>query len=517
MLYRLQLLFLVAVFVIVSITGITLPYVGFHAFNFNIYSQIAHNYNTFGLLETKFAPVVSVTEGLPLKPEYYLHHPPLVSLVIALFFKLFGEHFWVGRLSVIVFSCGSMLFLYLIGVELKGKKFALLTLTVGTLLPASALFGRMIGQESLVLFFCVTSLYLLLRYLRSANKKYLYGLLLSIALGVLSDWPMTYFVASLFPFLMVQKRLKLYWSMVLTAAGVALAYLLYILLIQGSFSELTAAFFERSITAHDWYGWWFVRWMALLALRFVVYFNPVFVGLSAIACWMTVKHKLLFKFELPLLFSLGLFGLTHVMLYPSGSFGHPYWIYYFVPFVALSAAKALCYFPKYIVLLVVIISVAYLFKIERWKTGETRANVWRYELAEKVSQKVPQYERIGINSDSAMDFDVLTYKFQISTVQLKPQSLKNDLKFYAYSCPSTCDTTSEDLAYLLKKHSFEKSTASQGEVYIFDLGSHATESAKAVVKSDMPNRLSKEVEISDTTMFQKMYAYLINWLQAPQI
>jgi hypothetical protein len=232
---------------------------------------------------------------------------------------------------------------------------------------------------------------------------------------------------------------------------------------------------------------------------------------------MTLKKKELISNEIPLLFSLWLFGVTHVLLYPSGSFGHPYWIYYFIPFVTLSAAKVLYYLPKNIFYLIVIVSVVYLFKIEQWKTGETRANVWRYELAEQVSQRIPKFERIAINSDSAMDFDVLTYKFQISTVQLKPKLLKDDLNFYAYSCPSSCDVATDGLSYLIKKYPFEKSTASQGEVYVFNLSVESTESAQAVVISDMPATEPSNSKISETTMFQKMYAHLINWLQAPQI
>lgn len=516
MLYRFQILTIAALFVYISLAGITLPYVGFHAFNFNVYSLIAHNYNLFGWVETKLAPVVSVAPVLPAQPEYYLHHPPLVSVVLAVFFQIIGEDFWVGRLAMIFFSCASMVMLYLIGDLLKGKKYALLSLTVSCLIPASAIFGRMIGQEALVLFFCLSTLYLLLQYLNTSSKKYFYLLLLSIGLGVLSDWPMTYFIAALFPFLMIKKRLRLYFTLVLTAGGVALFYLLYILFIQGNFSDLISAFFERSITAHNSQGWWFLRWIGLLGVRFIVYFNPLILLFSIIGCVMIVKKKLLFDNELPLLFSLLLFGATHVLLYPSGSFGHPYWIYYFVPFVAFSAAKALYYFPKYVLYGVVIFSVVFLLKIEQWKTGETRANVWRYELAEKVSEAVPRYERIGINLDSAMDFDVLTYKFKISTVQVDPKLAQRDVPLYAYSCSSSCNQLDEELAYLLGNYSFKKFNASQGEVYVFDLESSASQSAEIREQAPIVGIPPTET-VSDTTVIQKLYARVIDWLDAPQI
>src|SRR3990167_443294 len=112
--------------------GINLPYVGPNAFNFNIYSIIAHNYNKFGLLSTKLAPIVSASPTLPQHPVYYLHHPPLLSIIEALFFSIFGEHFWAGRLTVIIFSFLSLVLIYLIGYRLNGRKFALFSLFIAS-------------------------------------------------------------------------------------------------------------------------------------------------------------------------------------------------------------------------------------------------------------------------------------------------------------------------------------------------------------------------------------------------
>jgi len=99
--------------------GIDLPYVGPYSFNYNTYSLIAHNYNHFGLLTVRFAPITSATKELPIYPNYYLHHPPLISLLEAILFKFFGEFFWVGRLTVIIFALGSLQLIYFIGLILK--------------------------------------------------------------------------------------------------------------------------------------------------------------------------------------------------------------------------------------------------------------------------------------------------------------------------------------------------------------------------------------------------------------
>src|SRR3989338_10895932 len=78
--------------------GSNLPYVGYNAWNFNIYALIAQNYNRFGLINSHFAPIISVAKTLPEHPEYYLNHPPLLSVMISIVFSFFGDSFFSGRI-----------------------------------------------------------------------------------------------------------------------------------------------------------------------------------------------------------------------------------------------------------------------------------------------------------------------------------------------------------------------------------------------------------------------------------
>src|SRR4030042_5213745 len=101
-------------FLFFLVKDINLPYVGPNATNFNVYSLIAHNFNKFGYVQTKLAPLISVTDKYPANPHYFFHHPTLLSFSESLLFKIFGENFWVGRLTVILYSFGSFIFIYLI-------------------------------------------------------------------------------------------------------------------------------------------------------------------------------------------------------------------------------------------------------------------------------------------------------------------------------------------------------------------------------------------------------------------
>lgn len=204
-----RLLFLGIICIYFFFSGINLPYVGPNAANFNDYSLIAKNYNIFGFLNTKLAGIVSVTKNLPSDPEYYLHHPPLLSIVGAFFFKMFGYDFWVGRLVVILFSLGSLPLIFAIGKNVLNKTYAWICVFTYVFVPGSVVFGRMIGQEPLVFFFSLATLLLIIKYLKNKSNFYIILIILSVILGTLSDWPMTYF--SLITRYIYLPRRKLNW------------------------------------------------------------------------------------------------------------------------------------------------------------------------------------------------------------------------------------------------------------------------------------------------------------------
>ncbi|MEM4230695.1 MAG: glycosyltransferase family 39 protein [Candidatus Pacearchaeota archaeon] len=516
-------LFLPLVIFLFFITrGIDLPYVGPNAFNFNTYSIIAHNYNKFGLISTKLAPIVSASPILPQHPVYYLHHPPLLSVIEALFFAIFGEHFWTGRLTVIIFSFLSLVLIYLIGYRLNGRKFAFLSLSVASLLPAFSMFGRMIGQEPLVLFFALLVLFLMQGYLKKNRNTYLFFIYPSIILGTLSDWPMIYFVLSLAPYLIYKKRFKLLLSMLITAIITALLFLLYIALINSGFSDLQSAFINRSLGQLLTLRQWPSIWATTILLRFFVYFNPVITLFSfffLFKLFVKIKNKHLSSKNMMHL-GLFIFGFIHVVLYPEGSFGHPYWIYYFIPFIIYSSVMTLLKFSKnYFIFLVVFLFSFFLLRIEKWKTGEIKANIWRYDLAQKANEYLLPYEKIAVNQDSSMDIDVLHYKF-LHDVDIKNNNSISDKKYrhYVYSCTTIC-SMKEDLQYLIRRYNYKRLGSSQGEAYIFFLKEPAIKSNldKINKASDEKNATGEILVVKKESIFKMIYIYIKGFLHLPQI
>lgn len=500
--------------------GINFPYVGPNAWNYNTYSLIARNYNSFGYFETKFAPVISVSEKLPDKPEYYLHHPQLLSIIESFLFKFFGEDFWVGRLTVIIFSIGSGLLLFLIAKKMKGINFAITSVIVYTFIPASSIFGRMIGQEPLVLFFILLSIFALINYLKNNKKIYLIIYITSLILGVLSDWPMVYFSFILILYLIYKKRYKLIFLNIFLPIFTVIIFFIYIFNLLGSFSDLKMAFLVRSLGELLTLEFWPLRWFFTILIRFLLYFNPIFVFLAFIYL---VKAFFDLKSKKPgeltvLIFILFSFSFFHIILYPEGSFGHPYWTYYSTPFIVYSSSMMFLKIynkRKYFWLITIFLfSLLFLVKIEDWKTKEMQVNIWRYELAKKINNYLIPYEEIIMNTDSVIDPDIFQYSFLHKTQMIKTLNevdLLNN-KYYINSCFNKCDLLNNKF-----NNRYLRIKSSEGEAIIFFL------TEKEMNKSETKSNFEKEEKIDVVSLpyqensIKKIYIFLKNILKTPQI
>jgi hypothetical protein len=431
-------IFCLGFFLIFILNGSTLPFVGNNAWNFNTYSLTAHNYVQFGFLEANLAPIVSVSKTLPENPSYYLHHPQLLSVVQSLFFYFLGESFFIARLPVILATLLSVLFIYLIAREVISKRYALLSLIVAVLLPGFVIFGRMIGQEAFVLLFCLVSLWSVLRYLRTQKKKYIFISSLGIVLGTLSDWPMVYFTLSLFPFLRFSNTLRIYYLLVGISFVTAALFILYSVWLSGGPWDLVNAFIVRGPGAVLSSASWFITWPMTILLRIAIYFNPLYVFFALSGFFTLFKSSKKTEFFW-ILVSLLIFGSFHILLYPEGSFGHAYWIYYLIPFIVFSSAWFLeKYLRNFIALaLIITLSTGYFLIIEEWKTKELESNLFRYYFARAVATNVSAYDTIYLNRNGIFDYDMFQYQFQLNTKEMS--EYKKSSESIVYSCRIACE------------------------------------------------------------------------------
>src|SRR3989344_4928433 len=512
----------ILIFVYFLTLGINLPYVGPNATNFNNYSLIARNYNKFGLLNTKFAQITSVSRTLPDNPQYYLHHPPLISIIQALFFKILGESFMTGRLPVIIFSILSLVFIYFIGKEIKNKKFALVAVIIYCFIPASSIFGRMIGQEPLVLFFSLASIYLLLKYLKSKSKLMLLLFFISIVLGTLSDWPMIYFSFWTSWFLIFKKEYKLAVACFAASLLTGIAFLLNIYYLVHGFSDIIAAFLTRSPGQLLNLPFWPIIWPLVIFIRLNVYFTPLFTLFSLVFLKGFRETNRQNNNTVPIIFVMLFFGLTHIALFPEGSFGHPYWIYYLIPFIVFYSTFTLFkLFSSKKILLAVGLAVNFYFfiRVENWKIKEIQANLWRYDIAKTIEDKyLAPYETISINSNSLVDPDMFAYQFNHDVLILNPKDIikkETNTDHYIYSCFGEC-LKDKNLIELLENKKYVKEKFSQGDVYtIFLKEKRKNPGSENLYLSDSRNSLN--IVSGKESLFKKIYNYLLTFLHMPQL
>ncbi len=492
--------------------GSTLPYVGYNAWNYNIYSLIAHNYIQFGFLPTLFSPIISVQETLPSAPLYYLNHPPLLSLGIALIFTLFGESFFSGRLISLIAALSSSVLLYLIARLIVDRVYASIVVVCLSVIPASIVFGKMIGQESLVLCFALLSVYSFLLYAKSKSLTWMMIFFLSGVLGTVTDWPMIYFALCMQPFFFYKKQKKLGLLFLAVTICSGFCYLVYASMLQGDVNFLYNGFLNRSVGNLIVQGDWVYLWFLTQSTRLFLYFNPFLVLFSV---WYFIK-EIRRKSELScLVFSLLSFGLLHVLLYPEGSYGHPYWLYYLLPSILFSSAYVVMKYlrRKWIFFVaVLVLSYLYFFIVIDWKVNETKGNMFRYELARIASENIPDYASIAVNRNGIIDPDIFQFGFRHHTFILEDDQVDfagKEIAAIVYSCRTACDKKNTLFRLLKNKFNGVVYKSKDFEMWVFE--GKMTGVGLRTVHIDIASPKSTR------SLFSKLYLGFLRISSAPQL
>jgi hypothetical protein len=501
---------------------INLPFVGPNATDQNIFSLVARNYNNWGLLNVKFAAIVYLYKDIPASPLIYFHHPIFMTVFMSFLYKILGYGFWVGRLSAIIPAFLGLIMLFLIGKEVKKTNFGILVLAIAVLIPATTVFGRMIHYiGAWTMLFIISTGFFSFKYVKSKNKIYFYLALICVIFGTLSDWAMTYFTPFLLPLMIKNGKKKEGIILVLTSTITAICFIFYSYLILGSLENVIDAILNRSAGRLLLLPFWPLLWGAVISIRSIVYLNPIFTILSIIYIYLFIDKlikKKLKNFDL-LIFAFFAVGATHILLFPEGSFGHPFWIYLLMPFIALSSADVI--FERlqksYLFLTIfLVLSIIFVLKIENWKTEQNLSNLFRYNLAKSISPFFKPYDTLAVNPDNAIDEDLLQYQFyqNIKRVEL-PTNNFGDANYYVYSCLD-CNLNIPGIRFLAQRFKYKEFESAPGKVYIFFL-KQKTENSISTTENKPPKIIKTgNLEIKQSYL-RKTYDYLLNLLQVPQI
>ena len=106
------------------------------------------------------------------------------------------------------------------------------------------------------------------------------------------------------------------------------------------------------------------------------------------------------------------------------------------------------------------------------KNNQNRANVYRYNLAQKIASYIPKYEKVGINSGDVIDTDLLWYPFLINWEVTKNTNLKlykNKYNFYIYTCVTDCKGYEKEIGKYRKDFNYIRVLGPNSETYLFAL------------------------------------------------
>ena len=335
--------------VLVSI-NINKPFIGQHDWNGVVYGQQAKNFLRFGYLPLKFGATLATGDTLPGDRKFSTHYTPALPILISFSYRLFGISEWSTRLVPAVASLASVFLVILLGRELISFRAGI---TAGVLMAVTPMFiyyGKNPVHEVVLLPFALLSFYSYLRWRKIP--------LLSLAVAMLIGWS-GYYAAGLIAghgFLTGGKSRVRFLVLPALMIGVFLIFLFHIsFLNSGIENELW-----RVGTARIGGGGFGMKEFMARELRYSInLFTATLLGLVGI--WTVISLVNLVKKQLEsnriLLGLIGIFGVSHVLLFRNAGWYHEYLLFPVLPFVALAAAGVI-YRAKLLIIFIILVLVA---------------------------------------------------------------------------------------------------------------------------------------------------------------
>ena len=334
--------------------GINLPYAGQHDWNSVVYGNIARNHLRYGISKTKLGMARNVGY-FPQEPlRYFTHYPPLMPLLVAASFSIFGITEWAGRLVPILSSVLMIFFFFKFTDRLWGRTTAVFTSLLLLFSPMLIYYSKIPVHETVVLGFLAMSFWFYSQWLKTGQKREFYLILISLILSQLTSWAGFYLSALftlhyllVYKFKVVHKKLNPL-PIFLLAPLMFLLHLLHMFLLVGDKlkQDLIDIFLFRTnvSSAAAKFGFTYARFFDRQSRWVVIYFTRIMVLLSFI--WLSIfvyrrikKAKLTIQESLIIL--LFVFGFTHNLIFQNLAFIHDYMLIYALPFFAVSAAVIL--------------------------------------------------------------------------------------------------------------------------------------------------------------------------------
>lgn len=264
---------------------------------------------------------------------------PIYNIFVYPFYLIFGIHEVYHRLVSVLFSLGSIIFLYLITKKYTDKFSAFLSSLVFALLPYNIYFSRVTLPEPTLVFFSLGTIYFIDKWIDSGKRNLiLLGILFGITALLIKPWVLFFCLPLLYSAIKKEHKLFLPKKYLLVFILIVLPFL---------FWRLWILSHPEGIPASNWllngdgirfrpaFWWWIVSERIGREILGVTGAFLFFLGLI-------IKPKLGNFF----LHFFALSGFLYIIVVATGNVRHDYYQTIFIPIVAIFTGRGLAFLLK---------------------------------------------------------------------------------------------------------------------------------------------------------------------------
>jgi 4-amino-4-deoxy-L-arabinose transferase-like glycosyltransferase len=479
--------------------GVNDPYVGSYNANNNYFSLAAKNYLRFGFTTLKTLPTYVTGTALPQNNEYYLHHPILFFWIVYATFLIFGFANWVVHVSSFVFALLTMVAVYFVGQELWDTRVARVATFLAFYFPMSTFFWKFVFIEQAALFFTLVVVYSFIRYIKTKNDNWKYGIGIAAFVCMLCDWYGGYLI---FPFLMVlftkfRKQTLRIVPIYVGAVAIGVSVFVGILFGTGHIADMIQAFGTRSLqTELLGLSYWWLRLPIVVVLRFIIYFTPI--SIVSIIFWVKSGIRKKGGLSSVMIVFFAILGLINVVVLPTASWGHGYFLYFCIPFFAYSGALFITSLKRTawrygIYICIILWSSIVTFS----KVGQVRKQLWKFDVSTYVSSIVLPHETIGVMNYPG---DVLQNYYFIDAIPFVgddgndwvEKNKYRDIRYVVFTCENDCNP---------KEREFITHASTIVDVDRYTVGVNSAwimrNDREVGVRGSLPNEISTEIPMKE--------------------
>lgn len=390
-------------FVFLWFIGVRLPFVGIYNANNNYLLLGGRNFLQFGFRELSFLPTYFVGGSLPPFIPYYLHHPTGMFFLTAWMVQIFHGAPWSVHVVPFVFTLGSLVVLYALIRDVAGKRVAAWSAFFAASFPMVAVFWKYMMFEQASLFFTLLVFWCAHSLLKKPDTKTVWYLLLVSLGGALVDWYGAYALFAFTYLLWVRgKDMRVRNVFAAYAIGTVIGFGAYAwsLSVAGNWQAAWEGYRARSLTSElSVLAFWPVRLVLVTALRMVLYFTPLLIFLKKFPKEKsdTRRDNGLSIGELSAMFFI--VGVVNLVVMPAATWGHSYFLYYAVPFVAFYLGQQVAVREAMLrqgVWGIIIVQLVCSVGISMLKAQQVAKQSWKYDMALAVEEFIPPYTKVAV-------------------------------------------------------------------------------------------------------------------------